>query len=454
MSVKLRGKRWHYRFMFAGKDYSGPCLGCETRAQAVEYEASKRREAENAVEELKQVEADIRKNRTVAALVENYRLELSGGKPIPIADACRLASAKPSLRSPGPARLAARFRYWEDFAAFLAATYPDVTHLAAIRKAHCEAYVAYLMEHGRFIREIAYTRKYGRRRRRDTDVAYTRRIVGIGGKTIREIVTTCRWVMTRLEEDAGIARNPWVGVVIPASTAIDRDVFTSDELALIWQGLQTEDFLRPLFVIAANSGLTEGDICTLKWSDVDFLSSMIRRRRRKTGVEIVLPLLPELAAYLRSLPRTSEYILPEHAERYLTTSKRGVISHRIKRFLEDLGIKTTVERQGYKAVSVKDLHSLRHIFCYRAKKAGIPESTIQRMVGHAVLEMTKHYADHDTEADLRAQIQKLPALFVEGQGANQGEVEDRRKLAELIPSLPIEVVRRWLGELSQVLPEP
>jgi integrase len=202
-------------------------------------------------------------------------------------------------------------------------------------------------------------------------------------------------------------------------------------------------------VIAANSGLTEGDICTLKWSEIDFAGRMIRRTRRKTGAEIILPLIPELAAYLSTLPRTSEYVLPEHAERYL--KRRTSVPGKVKRFLESLGIKTTVSRDGIRNVSVKDLHSLRHIFCYRAKKAGVPEDLIAKMVGHKIVEMTRHYADHDTENDLRAQIRKLPALFVGERGDNQGEVE-RERLMELIPQLPIEVVRRWLGELSQGLP--
>ena len=452
MSVKLRGIRWHYRFMYGGKDYSGPCVGCETKTQAAAFEAAKRRAVENEAEELKQTEADIRKNRTVTALVENYRFELAGGHPIAIADACRLASEKPSHRAVTAHRMAQRERYWGDFAAWLAANYPDVTTISAIRKAHCEAYVFYLMENGRFIKDIAYTRQYGRKRRKETDIAYTRKVVGICGKTIHEIAMTCRWVISRLEEDAGIVRNPWNGVTTPTSGTIDREVFTCDELALIWEGLKNEDFLRPLFVIAANSGLTEGDICTLKWSDVDFTASIIRRRRRKTGVEIVLPLLPELAAYLKTLPCTADYILPEHAQRYLTTSKRGVISHRIKRFLEDLGIRTCVERPGFKNVSIKDLHSLRHIFCYRARKAGIPETIIQRMVGHAVLEMTRHYADHDTEEDMLREIKKLPALFVGEQGDNQGEVEDiRQRFAALLPSVPVETIRRWLDELEHTL---
>ncbi len=443
MSVMLRGDHWHYRVQAGKKRISGPCVGCRTEAQARAYEEQKKRALLADIEFEKQADADVRRNRTVAALVENYRMELSGGSLIALGDAYALASRKPSKRVSESSYAALRETYWNDFASFMAATYPDVTALSSVRKSHCEAYVSYLMRNGRFVRE----KNFKPSRSGITHGTWT--VPTISPKTIREIVCVCKGVFTKLEEDAGLSRNPWTGVVLPENTPTERELFSKDELKLIWDGLQSNSFCRPLFIIAANSGLTEGDICTLKWSDVDFLGGMIRRTRRKTGAQILLPLLPELVAYLKSLPRTGEYVLPEHAELYL--SHQALVSARVKGFLDNLGIESRRTEPGRKAVSVKDLHSMRHIFCYRARKAGIPEHVIAKYVGHKVVEMTRHYADHDTEDDLRAQIQKLPALFVGERGDNQGEVE-RERLMELIPQLPIEVVRRWLGELSQGLP--
>ena len=440
MSVMLRGDHWHYRVQVDGKRISGPCTGCRTAAQAKAYEEQKKRALIAEIEFEKQAEEDVRRNKTVAALVENYRRELSGGSLIALSDAYALASRKPSKRVSESSYAGLRETYWNDFAAFMESTYPDVHDLSAVRKSHCEAYVSYLMKNGRFVRERDFKPS-------QSGITHgTWKVATISPKTIREIVCVCKGVFTKLEEDAGLSRNPWTGVVLPENNPTEREVFTMDELKLIWDGLQKNDFCRPLFIIAANSGLTEGDICTLKWSDVDFLGGMIRRTRRKTGVQILLPLLPELASYLSSLPRTDEYVLPEHAQMYL--KKQSTVSARVKYFLDSLGIESRKVVPGRKAVSVKDLHSMRHIFCYRARKAGIPEHVIAKFVGHAVVEMTRHYADHDTEEDLRAQIQKLPALFVEERGDNQGELE-REKLVGLIPQLPIEIVRRWLGELSQ-----
>ena len=92
---------------------------------------------------------------------------------------------------------------------------------------------------------------------------------------------------------------------------------------------------------------------------------------------------------------------------------------------------------------------MRHVFCYRAKRVGIPESVIAKFVGHKVLAMTRHYADHDTDEELRSEIKKLPPLFVETAGGLiESETTARQRLAELARSLPIETVRQMLSYIQ------
>ena len=64
----------------------------------------------------------------------------------------------------------------------------------------------------------------------------------------------------------------------------------------------------------------------------------------------------------------------------------------IKRFLEGLNIKTVKEFENRKAISIKDLHSMRHVFCYYAGQVGISLAVVQSIVGHMTQEMTKHYS--------------------------------------------------------------
>lgn len=47
--------------------------------------------------------------------------------------------------------------------------------------------------------------------------------------------------------------------------------------------------------------------------------------------------------------------------------------------------------------SVKDIHSLRHTFCYLHGVQGTPLVTLQSMVGHMDKRMTEAYMMHQTE---------------------------------------------------------
>lgn len=57
-----------------------------------------------------------------------------------------------------------------------------------------------------------------------------------------------------------------------------RDAFTPAELKLIGDNL--DPFVRPLFVIGICTGLSEGDICTLRWNDIRDERWIVRKRQQ------------------------------------------------------------------------------------------------------------------------------------------------------------------------------
>lgn len=153
MSIILRGSKYHYRFRMNGVDHSGVCLGCEVPSvaspreilsiekKAKQFEAEVKLSVTQEISQTQQAEAEIRKNKTVRALVENYKYELTGGKPVTLEEAFALAEAKPSKRKAKSSYAALRKTYWEDFVRFMGDSYPDVRDLASVRRVHCEAYV-------------------------------------------------------------------------------------------------------------------------------------------------------------------------------------------------------------------------------------------------------------------------------------------------------------------------
>ena len=52
VSVYLRGRSYHYRFQFKGKDCFGACPGCATKAKAKEFEQTVREKISRELETL------------------------------------------------------------------------------------------------------------------------------------------------------------------------------------------------------------------------------------------------------------------------------------------------------------------------------------------------------------------------------------------------------------------
>ena len=226
-----------------------------------------------------------------------------------------------------------------------------------------------------------------------------------------------------------------------------REAFTPEELRLIYDNL--DDFTRPLFMMAVWTGLREGDICTLKWSDVDLERRLITRETRKTGAVVQIPISNQLDGLLASTPRTeSEYVFPAHAKMYLTNPDG--VSYRIKKFLEGLGIQTTRIPNGRtRAISVKDLHSCRHTFCYYAGLAGIPLTVVQAIVGHMTPAMTARYSAHASIEDKRRGMERL-SFFTPKVLPNPEEEPERTIFRKLADTLPIETIKKILTEYERV----
>lgn len=71
MRVYLRGKSYHYRFLFKGKDCFGPCSGCTTDTEAKEFECTVREKIRQETVLLEKEQEKIKYNKTVRALVHN-----------------------------------------------------------------------------------------------------------------------------------------------------------------------------------------------------------------------------------------------------------------------------------------------------------------------------------------------------------------------------------------------
>ena len=353
-------KDFHYRFMVAGKSYCGVCIGCETPAEARKYEEGVRRTV-----------LELAKQKSVKALVENFKNELAGGDKMALADCWSAYLAIPSRKRSQSYQDKKQAR-WQHFVDFMTAR--GVVFLHQVSKADAQAYISSL------------------------------RNCGSSSSTANLYQKCASEICQKLLPPQ--ADNPFDGIRLLVEDNESREAFTPEELDRIMQ--KAPPFIRAIFLVGFFTALREGDISTLRWSDVLWDQGIVRRKLLKTGATVEIPIMPPLAAFLKEQEGLdSEYVLPEHAAMY--KDNPSGISYRVKKFLEgDLGIATTKKVPGRKrAVSTKDVHSLRHTFCYFAGVAGIPLVVVQSIVGHMTPEMTAHYTAH---ADRKTKREKLAAL--------------------------------------------
>ncbi|MBR5447335.1 MAG: tyrosine-type recombinase/integrase, partial [Clostridia bacterium] len=246
---------------------------------------------------------------------------------------------------------------------------------------------------------------------------------------------------------AGLLFNPF-GFDMLENGSANREAFTIEELKLIGDNLTP--FVRPIFTIGICTGLSEGDICLLKWSDIN--GNWISRKRKKTKVNLDIPIMPPLQNFLKEQYAVSgdqEYVLPEHAAMYLENPDG--ISYRVKKFLESIGIQTTRVFEGrQRATSVKDVHSLRHTFAYLAGCYQIPLPIVQSILGHMSPEMTKHYQAHADRKAKEKYLSQMPDFLGVSAAQQLALRDDTVKAMDLRKQLKARIDKMTMEQLEAI----
>lgn len=163
------------------------------------------------------------------------------------------------------------------------------------------------------------------------------------------------------------------------------------------------DHVKPLVLIALNTGLRRGDLFSLKWENVNFAQGQIikvigktshsRRKAGKSAINAVLPLSAEALRVLRQCHKQwgdGEYVFPSPVS-------GGELTDIKKAFNSVLD-----------AAKIKNFrfHDLRHTFASRLVTAGVDLNTVRELMTHADIKMTLIYAhlspDHKAMALARA----------------------------------------------------
>jgi len=155
----------------------------------------------------------------------------------------------------------------------------------------------------------------------------------------------------------------------------------------------SEDRLKPLIIIALNTGMRRGEILSLCWKDIDFIDHYIFIKKTKSGVTRKVPMNSLVAATLKGCKRKSEFIFYDpKTDGPLRIDKR---------------FKTACKNAG---ISDLRFHDLRHTAATTLIMNGVDIVTVKEILGHSRIETTMRYS-HPTPENKRKAVNVLATVF-------------------------------------------
>ncbi len=181
---------------------------------------------------------------------------------------------------------------------------------------------------------------------------------------------------------------------------VQKGFLTKDELEQLKEVQLSGELtrIRDIFLFACYTGLAYTDVKQLTRLHIfkdDEESYYIRKPRQKTGQESIIPLLPAAINILKKYSLTNDF--RDFAWRVSTNQK---MNQRLKAIGEKAGIAQPIH-----------MHLARHTFATTVTLSnGVPIETVSRMLGHASLKQTQHYAKI-IASKVKDDMKRLKGLF-------------------------------------------
>lgn len=228
----------------------------------------------------------------------------------------------------------------------------------------------------------------------------------LSASTVKTIFSIIKSALSSAE-DNGLISNIWGKVKLPKK---DKSIV---QILTVTEQKQLESMLVSSFDIGVwislYAGLRIGEVCALKWSDINFETSILTvngtQVRTESGVEIIspksksskreIPISQKLIDKLKALPHTCDYVLSKN--------NKPVDVRTYRRYFKKL-------LQEAKLPDIK-YHALRHTFSTRALEVGMDYKTLSEILGHSSVGITLDLYAHSLKEHKRNEMNKLDNIY-------------------------------------------
>jgi integrase len=215
-------------------------------------------------------------------------------------------------------------------------------------------------------------------------------------KTIRNCFVALRSVWRSLRSWGRVQHDTFTGVVLPRMQPVEVRCFTLEEVQKILAA--SAEPYRTFFWIAAETGLRAGELCALRWEDVDFDSSFLHVRqalslgvvsktKTQAGRRVVALSVGLTQALIRLGPGQG---LIFHAR----TGSPRISGMVVKRTLQPLLARLGIPPAG--------MNAFRHFHATMLDRLNVPGAVRKARMGHSSLTVTERYTHLASEDERRA----------------------------------------------------
>lgn len=212
-------------------------------------------------------------------------------------------------------------------------------------------------------------------------------------------------------EEKKLITNAWGKIKIPQKDTKIVQILSSHQQIVLEDSLtQPEDIG---ILICLYTGLRIGELCALKWENVNFETAMITVRgtqvRTEKGVEILspksktsqreIPIPHFLLKKISTIPKQCDFVVSKNSKPYdVRTYRRH--------------FKTVLKNAGLPDIK---FHSLRHMFATRALEVGMDYKTLSEILGHSSVAITLDLYAHSLAEYKKRQMNKLSKFSIHRQ---------------------------------------
>lgn len=188
----------------------------------------------------------------------------------------------------------------------------------------------------------------------------------------------------------------------------------NEEKALLCVLCRDTDIFKFGVLISLLTGLRIGELCALKWEDIDIDERIISIKRtmqrvqvegKETKTEIIIT-TPKTNASIRQIPIPR--ILNDYIQTFKSENNQFVLTNLKGNYIEPRVMQYRFEKYIKSAgISKANFHALRHTFATRCIEAGVDVKVLSEILGHSSVNITLDRYVHNSIDYKKENIDRL-----------------------------------------------